>query len=124
MDTGVPGGFDATADEVNGSPSGWPAAAAPEAGTAAAAGALDPGDAEPASGLPIEGFDQLTLGALRGRLRRLTPEQLAQLRAHEVVTGQRPAVLTMLDNRIAKLAAEGLSGSDSDLITDGAAPPE
>lgn len=78
----------------------------------------------PPEALPLKGFDQLTLGALRGRLRRLTPGELAQLRAHEAVTGRRPQVLAMLDNRIAKLEAEGLSGSDGDLIADGSAPPE
>ena len=47
----------------------------------------------------------LALGALRGRLRSLTVDQLVQLRAYEKSKADRLPVVTMLDNRIAKLSA-------------------
>ena len=56
--------------------------------------------------LPLEDYDHLTLGALRSRLRRLDPVALVQLRDYERAHGDRLPVITMLDNRIAKLAAE------------------
>jgi hypothetical protein len=47
----------------------------------------------------------MTLGSLRGRLRSLSVEQLVSLRAYEKSKADRLPVITMLDNRIAKLAA-------------------
>lgn len=57
--------------------------------------------------LPLEDYDGMTLGSLRSRLRTLSSEQLVQLRAYEKEHAARLPVLTMLDNRIAKLAADG-----------------
>jgi hypothetical protein len=56
--------------------------------------------------LPIEDFDHVSLGSLRARLRSLSLEQLETLRAWEAAHGHRAPVLTLLDNRIAKLTAE------------------
>ena len=57
------------------------------------------------SDLPLADYDHLTLGALRGRLRSLEVEQLVTLRTYEKSKADRLPVITMLDNRIAKLAA-------------------
>jgi hypothetical protein len=54
--------------------------------------------------LPLADYDHMTLGALRGRLRSLDLEQLVQLRDYEKSKADRLPVVTMLDNRIAKLA--------------------
>jgi hypothetical protein len=56
--------------------------------------------------LPIADFDGITVPSLRGRLRRLSVGDLAVLRGYEQAHAHRLPVLTMLDNRIAKLAAE------------------
>jgi len=61
---------------------------------------LDHGD------LPLADFDHLTLGSLRGRLRRLSMPELVQLRDYELAHASRLPIVTMLDNRIAKLTAE------------------
>ena len=58
-----------------------------------------------AADLPLTDYDHLTLGALRGRLRSLDVEQLVTLRSYEKSKADRLPVVTMLDNRIAKLAA-------------------
>jgi hypothetical protein len=55
--------------------------------------------------LPLPDYDHMTLGSLRGRLRSLTVDQLVALRAYEKSKADRLPVVTMLDNRIAKLAA-------------------
>lgn len=60
--------------------------------------------------LPLPDFDHLTLGSLRGRLRRLSLDELVQLRGYEVAHGNRLPIVTMLDNRIAKLTAEPQGG--------------
>ena len=57
--------------------------------------------------LPLPGYDHLTLGSLRGRLRALDVVQLVQLRDYEKSHANRLPVVTMLDNRIAKLATLG-----------------
>ena len=57
--------------------------------------------------LPLADYDHMTLGALRGRLRSLTVEQLVQIRDYEKSKADRLPVVTMLDNRIARLAATG-----------------
>jgi hypothetical protein len=54
--------------------------------------------------LPLPEYDHMTLGALRGRLRSLDMQQLVQLRDYEKSKAHRLPVVTMLDNRIAKLA--------------------
>jgi hypothetical protein len=56
------------------------------------------------SELPLPDYDHMTLGALRGRLRSLDMQQLVQLRDYEKSKAHRLPVITMLDNRIAKLA--------------------
>ena len=57
--------------------------------------------------LPLPGYDHLTLGSLRGRLRALDVVQLVQLRDYEKSHANRLPVITMLDNRIAKLGTPG-----------------
>jgi len=54
-------------------------------------------------GLPVTGWDQLTVGSIRARLGRLGLDQLRTLRAYEQQHAARPVVVTMLDNRIAKV---------------------
>lgn len=56
--------------------------------------------------LPIPDFDNITLGSLRARLRSLSVEDLVTLREWEQAHAHRLPVVTLLDNRIAKLAAE------------------
>lgn len=53
--------------------------------------------------LPLDDYDHLTLGSLRARLPKLDVIALTQLRDYERVHANRLPVLTMLDNRIAKL---------------------
>ncbi len=59
--------------------------------------------------LPLPDYDHLTLGSLRGRLRSLSIEELAQVRAYEKDHADRLPVVTLLDNRIAKLTTESLA---------------
>jgi len=56
--------------------------------------------------LPLPDFDHLTLGAVRGSMRSLDLSQLVQLRDYEKDKGNRLPIVTMLDNRIAKLATD------------------
>ena len=56
--------------------------------------------------LPLPDYDHMTLGSLRGRLRSLSVDQLVQIRAYEKAHADRLPVVTMLDNRIAKLATD------------------
>ena len=67
---------------------------------------LTPGDELPHSELPLPDFDHLTVPQLRGRLRTLGLPQLVQLRDYEQAHGHRLPVLTLLDNRVAKLLAD------------------
>jgi hypothetical protein len=55
--------------------------------------------------LPLEDYDHLTLGSLRARLSKLDPVALVQLRDYERAHAHRLPVLTMLENRIAKVSA-------------------
>ena len=57
--------------------------------------------------LPLDDYDHMTLGSLRGHLRSLELAQLVQLRDYEKAHAHRLPVVTMLDNRIAKLATTG-----------------
>ncbi|MDT0304826.1 hypothetical protein [Streptomonospora wellingtoniae] len=57
--------------------------------------------------LPVPGYDGLTLPSIRARLRKLTIEQVRELRAYEVANGERAEFIKMYDNRIAKLQSEG-----------------
>ena len=54
--------------------------------------------------LPLPDYDHMTLGSLRGRLRSLSLEQLVQIRTYEKAHADRLPIVTMLDNRIAKLS--------------------
>jgi hypothetical protein len=70
------------------------------------------------SELPLADYDHMTLGSLRGRLRSLNVAQLVQLRDYEKAHADRLPVVTMLDNRIAKLATDAAAtpspgGSDA-----------
>ncbi|MBC7680126.1 MAG: hypothetical protein H7233_14225, partial [Pseudorhodobacter sp.] len=56
--------------------------------------------------LPLADYDHMTLGALRGRMRSLTVDQLVQVRQYEKAHGDRLPIVTMLDNRVAKLATD------------------
>lgn len=56
--------------------------------------------------LPLADYDHMTLGSLRGRLRTLSVDQLVLVRAYEKAHADRLPVVTMLDNRIAKLASD------------------
>jgi hypothetical protein len=56
--------------------------------------------------LPLPDYDHMTLGSLRGRLRSLALEELVVLRDYEKAKADRLPVVTMLDNRIAKLASD------------------
>lgn len=60
--------------------------------------------AEPARDeLPIPDFDNISLASIRARMRRLDVEQLVVLREWELAHAHRLPIVTMLDNRIAKL---------------------
>ena len=56
--------------------------------------------------LPLEDYDHLTLGSLRARLAKLDAVALVQLRDYERAHAHRIPVLTMLENRLAKVAAQ------------------
>ena len=55
--------------------------------------------------LPIEDFDNVSIGSLRARLRSLSVEDLVTLREWEKAHANRLPVVTLLDNRIAKVSA-------------------
>ena len=55
--------------------------------------------------LPLEDYDHLTLGSLRARLSKLDAVALVQLRDYERAHANRLPVITMLENRIAKVTA-------------------
>ena len=67
--------------------------------------------------LPLPDYDHLTLGSLRGRMRSLDLPQLVQIRDYEKAHADRLPIVTMLDNRIVKLANDPtapLSGGGTD----------
>jgi hypothetical protein len=55
--------------------------------------------------LPVADYDHLTLPALRARLTRIDLSGLVQLRDYEKAHANRLPVVTMLENRIAKVTA-------------------
>ncbi len=55
--------------------------------------------------LPVDDYDHLTLPALRARLPRIDLTGLMQLREYEKAHANRLPVVTMLENRIAKVTA-------------------
>jgi len=63
-----------------------------------------PVEAPEPDALPISDWDHASMPSLRARVARLTLDELLQLRAYETEHAARLAVLTMLDNRIAKIA--------------------
>jgi hypothetical protein len=63
--------------------------------------------------LPIADFDSVSLPSLRSRLRTLSVADLAILREYEQAHAHRLPVVTMLDNRIAKLAAAEPKGTSA-----------
>ncbi|HET7529504.1 MAG TPA: hypothetical protein VFJ98_00940 [Mycobacteriales bacterium] len=67
---------------------------------------LDVDEPQSHDDLPIPDFDNVSLGSLRGRLRSLSLEQLVVLREWEQAHAHRLPVITLLDNRIAKVSAE------------------
>ena len=58
---------------------------------------------------PVPGWDELTLGSIRARLRRLSEDDLVALHDWEEAHDARPDVLSMLVNRLSKIrsAEEG-----------------
>lgn len=55
--------------------------------------------------LPLADYDHLTLGSLRARLSKLDTVALVQIRDYERAHANRLPVITMLENRIAKVTA-------------------
>jgi hypothetical protein len=97
---------------------GAPGVATPVAEEAAAdvarSGIKPNGAALQASDLPLANFDHMTLGSLRGRLRTLSVDDLVVLRAYEEEHARRLQVLTMLENRIARVRAQEQQASRGD----------
>jgi hypothetical protein len=77
-------------------------AAGPQLGVAAAA-EPDVSERAPAGDPPVPGWDELTLGSIRARLRRLSEDDLVALHAYEERHAARADVLSMLHNRLAKV---------------------
>ena len=67
-----------------------------------------PGEA--AGDLPLEGFDEMTIGTLRVTARQLGIADLEVLLAHERGHGRRDGVLSLLETRIAQLQQEQSAG--------------
>jgi hypothetical protein len=93
---------------------GAPSPAAVEAGAPGAAPAVaervqaerdaaEPMETTEPEQLPIADWDHASMPSLRARVARLSLDELFQLRAYETEHAARLAVLTMLDNRIAKV---------------------
>jgi hypothetical protein len=59
----------------------------------------------PEPGLPVAGWDELSLGSIRARLSRLSEADLVTLHAYEERHRARPDVLSMLANRLIKIRA-------------------
>jgi hypothetical protein len=72
---------------------------------------LDIDEPESRDELPIPDFDNVSLGSLRARLRSLSIEDLVRLREWEQAHANRLPVVTLLDNRIAKVSAETNGGT-------------
>jgi hypothetical protein len=65
--------------------------------------------------LSIPNFDHLTLAQVRGRLRRLSVDELVLLRNYERAHADRLPIVTMLDNRISKVADDSTPGGSSEV---------
>ncbi|WP_157964026.1 hypothetical protein [Actinocorallia populi] len=57
--------------------------------------------------LPVPNYGELTHASIRARLRKLTAGQVEMLREYEAAHAARAALITMYDNRLAKLAQQG-----------------
>lgn len=57
--------------------------------------------------LPVEGYDALSIGQLRNRLRNLGEADVEALLAHEEATSGRTEYVKALENRLEKLRSEG-----------------
>ena len=62
----------------------------------------------PAEEPPVPGWDALTIGSIRARLRRLSEEDLVALHGYEERHAGRPDVLSMLQNRLTKVRSADL----------------
>jgi hypothetical protein len=62
----------------------------------------------PAGEPVVPGWDELSLGSIRARLRRLSEEDLVALHDYEENHAARPDVLSMLQNRLTKVRSEKL----------------
>jgi hypothetical protein len=69
------------------------------------AAAATPGATLAHDRLPLDDYDHLTLGSLRARLAKLDAVALVQLRDYERAHAHRLPVLTMLENRLAKIGS-------------------
>jgi hypothetical protein len=69
--------------------------------------------ATPEEELPVARWDELSLGSIRARLPRLSEADLAHLHRYEAEHAGRPAVLSMLANRLPKIRAEADSATAS-----------
>ncbi|HLU99330.1 MAG TPA: hypothetical protein VKZ89_21045 [Thermobifida alba] len=78
-----------------------------EAEEAGAAGEEPAGQAAAPEQAPVEAplpnYDSLTLPSVRARLRKLTIDEVRQLRAYEVAHANRPEFVRMFENRVKKL---------------------
>ena len=91
-------GPDAATAEPPTVPEAGPGTQAPQV---PAAEAVHEADTVPSA--PVPGWDELTLGSIRARLRRLSPDDLTALQSYEKAHGARPDVLSMLENRLVKI---------------------
>ena len=66
----------------------------------------DPIDVTRSMPEPLPGYDGLTLGALRGRLRSLSEQDLERVLRYEKAHKARQPMVTLVEHRLAKLAAE------------------
>lgn len=66
----------------------------------------DPLDVTRSMPEPLPGYDAMTLGALRGRLRSLTEDDLTRVLRYERAHKARPPMVTLVEHRLAKLATQ------------------
>ena len=81
-------------------------AAGPQLGAVPAA-EPDVSERAPAGDPPVPGWDELTLGSIRARLRRLSEDDLVALHDYEERHTARADVLSMLQNRLTKVRSAG-----------------
>jgi hypothetical protein len=73
------------------------------AASEASAGPETSAATEPSGALPLANYDELSVASLRARLRNLTNDDLTQLMAYEKAHQDRPEVIKMFQNRLAKM---------------------